>query len=305
MDIILVPRGGINRAAIHLESRILALLGVFLLIGLAGLGYLVFYVGVSVGSGKSNASEAAWQTRAAHQRTAVADAIRDAETNLNALAVQLGELQARAIRLDALGERLVEMGQLDAKEFGFGRQPAAGGPENATSLQSYSVPDFVAALEVLATQLEDRGPKLRALEGMLMNRRLRADSKPSGRPIAHGWLSSRYGYRTDPISGRKSFHQGIDFAGRPGSDVVTVASGVVMWAGFRHGYGKLIEVDHGNGYATRYGHNKKLLVRVGDRVKKGERIALMGSSGRATGPHVHFEVLRRGKHVNPLAFVHN
>lgn len=305
MDIILVPRGGISRAAIHLGPRILALSGVSLLIGLAGLGYLIFYFGVSVGSGDANASQAVWQTRAAQQRTAVADAIRDAENNLNALAVQLGELQARAIRLDALGERLVEMGQLDAKEFGFGRRPAAGGPEDSTSLQSYSVPDFVAALEALAAQLEDRGPKLRALEGMLMNRRLWADSKPSGRPIARGWLSSRYGYRTDPISGRKSFHQGVDFAGRPGSDVVTVASGVVMWAGFRPGYGKLIEVDHGNGYATRYGHSKKLLVRVGDRVKKGERIALMGSSGRSTGPHVHFEVLRRGKHVNPLAFVRN
>lgn len=305
MDIILVPRGRVRGTATHLDQRALALVGGALLIVLTGLGYLVFHLGVSVGSGESNASEATWQSHAALQRTAVAAAIRDAENNLNALAVKLGELQARAIRLDALGERLVEMGELDAKEFGFGRQPAAGGPENSTSLQSHTVPDFVAALEALATQLEDRGPKLRALEGMWMNRRLRADSKPSGRPIARGWLSSRYGYRTDPISGRKTFHQGVDFAGRLGADVVAVASGVVTWAGLRHGYGKSIEVDHGNGYVTRYGHNRKLLVHVGDRVRRGERIALMGSSGRSTGPHVHFEVLRGGKHVNPLKFVRN
>ena len=305
MDIILVPRGSFWGTAVHLEQRVMALWGGALLLVLTGLGYLVFHLGVSVGNGESNVSHRTWQNHAALQSTAVADAITDAQNNLNALAVKLGELQARAIRLDALGERLVQMGQLDEKEFGFGRQPAAGGPEDSSTMQPYTVPDFVAALEALAVQLEDRGPKLRALEGMLMNRRLRADSKPSGRPIARGWLSSRYGYRTDPISGRKTFHQGVDFASRLGSDVVAVASGVVVWAGLRHGYGNLIEVAHGNGYATRYGHSSKLFVDVGDRVKRGQRIALMGTSGRATGPHVHFEVLRRGKHVNPLKFVRN
>lgn len=305
MDIILVPRATVTSTAMQLSQRVLGLLGGALLIVLAGLGYLLFQLGVSAGEADKNSSEASWQNHAALQRTAVAAAIRDAETNLNALAIKLGELQARAIRLDALGKRLVETEKLDAEEFGFGQPPAAGGPENSTSLQPHTVPDFVAALEALAAQLEDRGPKLRALEAMLMNQRLRAESKPAGRPIARGWLSSRYGYRTDPISGRKTFHQGVDFAGRVGSDVVAVAAGVVIWSGLRHGYGKLIEVDHGNGYSTRYGHNKKLLVQIGDRVKRGERIALMGSSGRATGPHVHFEVLRRGKHVNPLKFVRN
>lgn len=305
MDIIFVPRGGRRGAAMHLEQRILALSGCALLTVLLSLGYFMYRLGASVGIEELNASKATWQAQAALQHTAVTRAISDAENHLNALAVKLGELQARAIRLDALGERLVEMGQLDRGEFGFGRQPALGGPADSSRLQSQTVPDFVAALEALAAKLEDQDPKLKALESMLMSRRLQEDSKPFGRPIVRGWLSSPYGYRTDPIAGRKTFHQGVDFAGKPGSDVVAVASGVVVLAAVRHGYGKVIEVNHGNGYVTRYGHNKDLLVNVGDRVKRGDRIALMGSSGRSTGPHVHFEVLHRGKHINPLKFVRN
>ena len=274
-----------------------------LLIVLCGSGYLVFRLGVSAGSGGSAGWEEVWQAQSAHQQTAVTEAITQAEENLNTLAVQLGELQAHVIRLDALGERLVRMAELDANEFDFGVRPAVGGPEDPAALEAYTVPDFVNALRALASQLDDRAPKLQALEGMLMNYKLQTDSYPEGRPVLRGWLSSPYGYRTDPLSGRKSFHQGVDFAGRADSDVVAVASGVVVWSGARHGYGNLVEVDHGNGYATRYAHNSELLVKVGDRVKKERRIARMGSSGRSTGPHVHFEVLRRGKPVNPLKFV--
>ena len=126
---------------------------------------------------------------------------------------------------------------------------------------------------------------------------------PAGRPIPTGWLSSYFGNRTDPMTGRKAFHSGMDFAGRPGSDIIAVASGVVVWSGRRHGYGHMVEIDHGNGYTTIYAHNKRNLVRVGDRVRKGDVIALMGASGRATGTHVHFEVLRHGKPVNPLDYV--
>ena len=136
-----------------------------------------------------------------------------------------------------------------------------------------------------------------------MSRSITERVMPSGRPVEEGWLSSTYGKRSDPFTGKPDFHPGLDFAGRKGSEVVAVADGVVIWSGPRGGYGNMVEIDHGHGYVTRYGHNEKNLVKVGDTVKKGQEIALMGSTGHSTGPHVHFEVLHNGKTVNPARFI--
>jgi murein DD-endopeptidase MepM/ murein hydrolase activator NlpD len=136
-----------------------------------------------------------------------------------------------------------------------------------------------------------------------MDRSLHERIMPSGRPVRNGWVSSGYGMRTDPFTGKKEFHEGIDFAGKEGSRVLAVADGIVSWAGWRKGYGKMVEITHGNGYATRYAHNEKLLVSVGETVKKGQTIALMGSTGRSTGPHVHFEVVHNDREVNPAKYV--
>jgi hypothetical protein len=152
-------------------------------------------------------------------------------------------------------------------------------------------------------QIEDRSRQLDVLEALMMNRRLSSEVRPEGRPVSSGWMSSVYGYRTDPFSGRRDFHPGVDFAGKAGSDVLAVASGVVTWSGKRYNYGHMIEIDHGNGLVTRYGHNQENLVEVGEKVKKGQVIAKMGSSGRSTGPHVHLEVLQDGRKVNPLKYV--
>lgn len=227
----------------------------------------------------------------------------DAQRNVDAMAARIGQLSAHVTRLDALGERLVGMAGLQDGEFDFGVDPAQGGPDSADgglALESGEITDLLDGLE---SQIENRSRQLDVLEALMMNRRLTKEVSPEGRPIASGWMSSVYGYRTDPFTGRRDFHPGVDFAGRAGSDVMAVAAGVVTWSGKRYGYGNMIEIDHGNGLATRYGHNSENLVHVGDKVKKGQVIARMGSSGRSTGPHVHLEVLQDGRKVNPLKYV--
>src|SRR6056297_2478226 len=239
----------------------------------------------------------------AEQRRMVREARLAAQRNLDALALQMGAMEARLIRLDVLGQRLVEKGRLDAAEFGFdGGAPAMGGPYAAGPQPGNTVPDFVAELEALAGRLEDREQRLGALETLLRDRRLLEQVSPTGKPVEKGWISSYFGLRKDPISGRKSRHEGLDFASKRGSNVIAVASGVVVFSGRRSGYGRMVEIDHGNGLVTRYAHNAENLAAVGDVVNKGEHIALVGASGRATGPHVHFEVLRDDRPLNPMNF---
>jgi len=246
---------------------------------------------------------AAWQAEVLSQRDEVDGAIGDAERNLDALALRMGEIQSRVVRLDALGRRLVEMADLDAEEFSFDGVPARGGPDLVTEREPFEIPDFLTSLEELVQKLEDREPKLAVVEGTLMNRKLHAEVFPTGRPVSKGWISSVFGWRNDPMTGKRAFHEGVDFAGRANSEVVAVAAGVVVWSGSRWGFGNTVEVNHGNGYSTLYAHNKKNLVKVGETVKKGQVLALLGSTGRSNGPHVHFEVRRNGKAVNPIKFV--
>lgn len=246
----------------------------------------------------------ALQSELDSQRLQVAEATRTAEENMDALALRLGKLQAHVMRLDALGQRLTTMAKLDKGEFNFEQPPAQGGPEDTREehASSISVPDFMKTLENLSNQLDDRNQQLSVLEEMMMTSKLDKEVIPAGRPITSGWLSSYYGKRTDPFTGRRAHHAGVDFAGKLGSDVVAVAAGVVTYSGKRHGYGSLVEINHGKGYATRYGHNSEIMVKVGDTVKKGQIISKMGSTGRSTGPHVHFEVLFNGKAVNPIKY---
>lgn len=226
------------------------------------------------------------------------------EARLDVLAVKVGRMQAQALRLDALGERLTEMGGLDAEEFNFDREPAIGGPEASEGVsESQDISELVTELSRLAGAMEDREMKLRVLEELIMSENLVAATYPAGRPIKKGWLSSHFGKRIDPITGKRQMHKGLDFAGKKGSDVIAVAAGIVTRAERNAGYGRMIEINHGNGYVTRYGHNSELLVKTGDHVEQGQTIAKMGASGRATGPHVHFEIIRNDKIVNPERFV--
>ena len=237
------------------------------------------------------------------QQRLVAEAIETAEQDLTTLGAKLGRMQAHVTRLDAVGERLVGRFALDADEFAFGREPPLGGPEVAAETAVHQDADFVQALNQLAARLESMRPRLDGLEALLRDRSVASDLQPSGWPLERGWVSSRFGNRTDPITGRPVFHGGVDFAAKAGTEVVAVASGIVTWAGQREGYGDLVEISHGDGYTTRYAHNERHLVQAGAKVDKGQPIALLGATGRSTGPHLHFEVLRNGKPLNPMRFV--
>ena len=236
----------------------------------------------------------------AQQKSMITKARTNAQSELDALAARLGLMQAHVTRLDALGERLVTISKLDSKEFNFTHNPAFGGPHESESSVSLA---FENVLNDLSDQLDSREQQLSILEDVLMSKQVKKETRPSGRPIKKGWTSSYFGKRTDPFTGKLAMHKGMDFAGREGSEIVAVSAGVITWASSRYGYGDLVEINHGHGYTTRYGHNAKIVVNVGDAVEKGQTISLMGSTGRSTGPHVHYEVLLNGRQVDPLNFV--
>jgi murein DD-endopeptidase MepM/ murein hydrolase activator NlpD len=244
-----------------------------------------------------------WQKVTQEQQLQIDDARKSARTHLDALTLRLGRMQARMLQLNALGNQLVAQASLDKDEFDFNSLPAVGGPEDVAGLESIELPDFLSMLDELSVEMEDRGQKLSVLDTLLMDRSLHDRVMPSGSPVKNGWVSSGYGKRADPFTGKKEFHKGVDLAGKEGSRVLSAGDGIVTWVGKRTGYGNLVEITHGNGYVTRYGHNKKLLVAVGDTVKKGQQIAVLGSTGRSTGPHVHYEVVHNGQQVNPSKYL--
>jgi murein DD-endopeptidase MepM/ murein hydrolase activator NlpD len=267
--------------------------------------YSGFRAGINTEARQQLSEVAVLRTLMQQQQAEITRIQKDARGNLDALALRLGRIQAQMLRMDTLGERLVQQAELDVAEFDFNMPPPVGGPHNAASLSAITVPDFLGMLEELTLSATDREAKLMALEQLIMSRNLHARSIPSGHAVEHGLLSSKYGKRIDPFTGKQEYHKGIDIASREGSRILAVADGIVTWSGVRTGYGNLVEITHGNGYVTRYGHNKQQLVKAGDTVSKGETIALMGSSGRSTGPHVHIEIIHNGTPVNPVKYLNN
>lgn len=238
------------------------------------------------------------------QQDLISDIRKENEDTLDALAIRIAEMNARVIRLDALGRRLTDMADIDDGEFDFDSTPALGGPEEPVSSGSnIAIPEVVDAMSTLNSQLDNREAQLWVLENVLMQESLKERVYPQGRPVTSGWISSYFGKRTDPFTGKPANHTGVDFAGKQGQQIAAVADGVVTWSGDRYGYGVMIEINHGNGYSTRYAHNSENLVQVGDEVRKGQPVALMGETGRATGPNLHFEVLKNGHRVNPVNFI--
>lgn len=227
------------------------------------------------------------------------------EQIITVLTIKLAELQSQVLRLNALGDRLADDANIPTKEFNFDQLPASGGPASvAFPVNDKTLEQLLIEIEHFENKINHEEKQLQMLESLTFGHHIQNNSYLSGRPIAKGWLSSYYGVRKDPFNGKPAMHKGVDFAGKENTAIIATASGVVTWASKRYGYGQLIEIHHGDGLATRYGHNKDLLVNVGDVVNKGQAIARMGSTGRSTGPHVHYEILKNNKQINPIKFVY-
>lgn len=236
------------------------------------------------------------EAQAAHARANQAQTQRE----LNALAARVGELQAQANRLNALGERLTRMGELDGGEFDFTRPVGVGG---ADAVGAMPRAELYREIDALDGRLKASGDQLGVIDTLLTNRRIDMNAVPSRAPVLGSYITSGFGHRADPIVGGSQFHKGIDFEADVGDPVLAVADGVVSYAGDRSGYGNTVEIDHGNGYVTRYAHNSRLVRRVGELVRAGDEIAKAGSTGRSTGAHVHFEVWQDGRVMNPRQFL--
>ena len=304
MNILIFPSA--RRPPRQLSLSTVSVTGLALLtIGLLGtLGFAGgYWYSATTRSGVSTGELERYATAITDQQSEIAGIRRQKEDRLDAMSLRIAALNARIIRLDALGRRLTAMADIDGGEFDFAADPGMGGPEEPLAAGSVEVQELVAAIQALNRDLEDREAQLGVLERVLMQQNLKQRVYPRGRPVRSGWISSYFGKRTDPFTGKPANHTGIDFAGQYGDPIVAVADGVVTWSGDRYGYGIMVEINHGNGYATRYAHNSENLVAVGAEVRQGQAIARMGETGRATGPNLHFEVVRDGRRVNPINFI--
>jgi murein DD-endopeptidase MepM/ murein hydrolase activator NlpD len=222
---------------------------------------------------------------------------------LNALAVRVGQMQAQLLRLDSLGARLAKLSGMTPKEFNFDQAPPQGGPYLPSGQKEISMSSLEQQLATLSTLLNDRNDKLMALETLMLQNSLDKQKFPSVAPVEIGDYSSNFGWRIDPFTGKNAMHEGVDFMAPEGTPIMSSAAGIVVFAGFHPQYGNMVDVDHGNDIITRYGHASKLLVTVGQVVKSGQQIAEVGSTGRSTGNHLHFEVRYKGIAQNPRRFL--
>ena len=219
------------------------------------------------------------------------------QAQLQVLITQLAQLNAQLSGLDSRGKQIAEQLGMKAQDLDVFISDTDSQPMDNEPL--------LEQMQAVQVSLDDKARQIAMLESLVSGHHIHQQSQLSGRPIESGWLSSYYGMRADPFTGTPAMHKGLDFAGAAGDEVVATAAGIVTWAGDRHGYGNLVEIEHKDGYITRYGHNQSIEVAIGDVVTKGQAIALMGNTGRSTGAHVHYEVIRNGQPVDPLPFTRN
>ena len=223
--------------------------------------------------------------------------------NLNAMAVKLGQMQAQLLRLDTLGERLAKLAGFKPQDLVFSELPGRGGAISSLPSQDLSLGDFTQQLDSLTRQVDDRGDKLGILESLFTLDSAKKKLIPTMLPVEGGWYSSNYGWRIDPFTGQRAYHEGIDVMAEQGVTIRAAAGGVVVYSDFHPQYGNMVEIDHGNDLVSRYAHASMRAVKVGDVILRGVKIGEVGRTGRATGTHLHFEVRQRGAPVNPTQFL--
>ena len=224
--------------------------------------------------------------------------------NLAAMAMKVGEMQAQLMRLDALGERVQGLAGVKPQEFNFKELPGRGGAEpSSLPDKPLSMDQFQKLLEAMAKDVESRADYMNVVETALMTQKVKSKLLPTIQPVNVSYNASGFGWRIDPFTGRSAFHEGIDFAAATGTPIVAAAGGVVIAAEFHHQFGNMLEIDHGNGIVTRYAHTSRILMKVGDIVRRGQHVADIGSTGRSTGSHLHFEVLVKGVQQDPHKFL--
>jgi len=234
--------------------------------------------------------------------TRLHDQVSAEQRKMSLYARTLGQMQARISRLDSLGEKLVKVSSLDKKEFDFGLKPAFGGPRLVQTSLAGEI-GLSDHMQHISTRLSNLDTQLAAIDYLLQGDRIEKNAKPHAWPSEGGWLSSRYGMRADPFTGERAAHRGVDIANRFGAPVLSTSRGVVTFAGKMKDFGYMVDIEHGYGFKTRYGHLSSLAVKVGDEVSDSQLVGRVGSSGRSTGPHLHYEVHRNGKSLNPATFL--
>ena len=305
-NIIVLKQNKLGTSTYHLSDRkirqkIIAVV-MFSVVGLMllglGAGYLIFNH-----SSESNFEINKFQQLVEQKENDIQQFKTDVDRELDSLALQIGGLYAQSLRINALGGRLTEVANLDQTEFDFSKEPGIGGAGLDLIEKENTPQDLYASLYSIKANFKQQEEQLFLLSELLDEKNLDQQIKPSGKPIQKGWVSSSFGSRVDPFTGKQAYHSGLDYSGKHGSTIQAVADGVVIWSGMRGNYGKMVEIDHGSGYVTRYAHLSKLDVKVGEKIKKAQSIGIMGKTGRATSEHLHFEVLKKGRKVNPWPFI--
>ena len=301
MNIILVSNGLTRARSFALGTSQLALLGFGVFVLIVSLAVLLHYFSLRYAvMNDSPYLRSLLVSLQAQENERMQSYLRN---SLNTMAGKVGELQARLLRVDALGERLTKVAGLKPQEFMFDRIPARGGADSSVPSTEPTMMQLGSTLDQLSKDLEDRTDKLRVLESMLTEDSAKRQLVPTGSPVENGFYSSNFGWRIDPFTGLNAFHEGIDFMAEEGTPILAAAGGVVVFADRHPQYGNMVEIDHGNDLVTRYAHASKLLVKVGDVVLRGSKIAEVGNSGRSTGTHLHFEVRYKGVAQNPARFL--